>query len=98
MLLLLQVNYFITAFYDSAIYLAMAYHKTLQEGGDINDGMAVAQKLWNSSFPGKISQAVRMRFLRPLFIDFLIVAQVDLYLPFCATELSMKLIYLVNDY
>ena len=47
------MNYFITAFYDSAIYLAMAYHKTLQEGGDINDGMAVAQKLWNSSFPGK---------------------------------------------
>ena len=51
----LQVNYFITAFYDSAIYLAMAYRKTLQEGGDINDGMAVAQKLWNSSFSGRSS-------------------------------------------
>ncbi|XP_053402705.1 atrial natriuretic peptide receptor 1-like [Mercenaria mercenaria] len=46
------VNYFITAFYDSAIYLALSYKTVLDEGGDIDDGMAVAQRLWNSTFEG----------------------------------------------
>ncbi|XP_052233271.1 atrial natriuretic peptide receptor 1-like [Dreissena polymorpha] len=47
-----EVNYFITAFYDSAIYLAKSYRTILDEGGDVNDGMAVAQRLWNGTFEG----------------------------------------------
>ncbi|XP_060570066.1 atrial natriuretic peptide receptor 1-like [Ruditapes philippinarum] len=47
-----KVNYFITAFYDSAMYLALSYKTVLDEGGDINDGMLVAQRLWNSTFDG----------------------------------------------
>ena len=51
----LQVNYFITAFYDSTIYLAVSYKTVLDEGGDINDGMYVAQRLWNTTFQGMTS-------------------------------------------
>ncbi|KAK3100996.1 hypothetical protein FSP39_000087 [Pinctada imbricata] len=43
-------NYFIRAFYESVIYLAVAYNKTLEEGSDVNDGYSVARKLWNNSF------------------------------------------------
>ncbi|KAK3597533.1 hypothetical protein CHS0354_018132 [Potamilus streckersoni] len=47
-----EVNYFITAFYDSVIYLTIAINKTLKEGGNLTDGYTLARKLWNSSFPG----------------------------------------------
>ncbi|KAL3859686.1 hypothetical protein ACJMK2_009893 [Sinanodonta woodiana] len=47
-----EVNYFITAFYDSVIYLTIAINKTLEEGGNLSDGYTLARKLWNSSFPG----------------------------------------------
>ena len=40
------------AFYDSVLYMALAFNRTIAEGGDINDGMTVAQKLWNNSFSG----------------------------------------------
>ncbi|XP_052677730.1 atrial natriuretic peptide receptor 1-like [Crassostrea angulata] len=43
-------NYFIRAFYASVIYLAAAYNKTILEGGDINNGFALARKLWNSTY------------------------------------------------
>ncbi|KAK3085674.1 hypothetical protein FSP39_006966 [Pinctada imbricata] len=46
------VNYFITAFYDGVLYLAEAYNKTAAEGGNINNGMAVAQRMWNNTYSG----------------------------------------------
>lgn len=49
------MNYFITAFYDSALYLANAYNQTLEEGNDVTDGLAIAQKFWNASFHGKMN-------------------------------------------
>ncbi|WAR13368.1 ANPRA-like protein [Mya arenaria] len=48
------VNYFITAFYDSAIYLALSYRAVLDDGGDIRDGNLVAQRLWNTTFQGPV--------------------------------------------
>ncbi|KAL4224613.1 Nitrogen permease regulator 2 [Mactra antiquata] len=47
-----KVNYFITAFYDSVIYLALSFKTVLDEGGSVDDGMDVAQRLWNSTFQG----------------------------------------------
>lgn len=46
------VNYFITAFYDGAIYLAESYNRTIQDGGSIDDGIAVAQRMWNTTYEG----------------------------------------------
>ncbi|VDI01664.1 atrial natriuretic peptide receptor A [Mytilus galloprovincialis] len=46
------VNYFITAFYDGAIYLTEAINRTVEEGGDLNDGLALSQKLWNDTYMG----------------------------------------------
>ncbi|XP_022336489.2 atrial natriuretic peptide receptor 1-like [Crassostrea virginica] len=46
------VNYFITAFYDGAIYLAESYNRTIQDGGSIDDGLTVSQKMWNNTFEG----------------------------------------------
>lgn len=51
-LLWFQVNYYLTAFYDSVLYLAGAYRSALDDGDDITDGKLVAQKLWNTSFQG----------------------------------------------
>lgn len=48
------MNYFITAFYDGAIYLAESYNRTIQDGSSITDGMAVAQKMWNNTYEGMI--------------------------------------------
>ncbi|XP_052818153.1 atrial natriuretic peptide receptor 1-like [Mya arenaria] len=45
-------NYYVTAFYDSVMYLANAFNDTVNAGGDITDGMAIAQMYWNSSFQG----------------------------------------------
>ncbi|KAL4229979.1 Nitrogen permease regulator 2 [Mactra antiquata] len=47
-----EVNYFITAFYDSALYLANVYNITYHRNADLKDGMAIAQTLWNNSFQG----------------------------------------------
>ncbi|XP_052233141.1 atrial natriuretic peptide receptor 1-like [Dreissena polymorpha] len=47
-----SVNYFITAFYDSAMYLAHSYRTVFDEGKDIRNGQEVAQRLWNSTFQG----------------------------------------------
>ena len=47
-----KVNLFVGAYYDSVIYLAMAYNRTLEEGLDLNDGLQVSQKLWNQTFTG----------------------------------------------
>lgn len=46
------VNYFITAFYDGAIYLAESYNRTIQDGESIDDGIAVAQRMWNTTYEG----------------------------------------------
>ncbi|XP_062586842.1 atrial natriuretic peptide receptor 1-like, partial [Saccostrea cucullata] len=46
------VNYFITAFYDAAIYLAESYNRTIQDGGSVSDGLAVAQRMWNTTYEG----------------------------------------------
>ena len=48
----LQVNYFVGAFYDSVIYLGRALNRTIEDGQDSHDGIIVAQKLWNHTFPG----------------------------------------------
>ena len=51
----MQVNYFVGAFYDSVIYLGRSLNKTIEDGQNPNDGMIVAQKLWNHTFPGRFS-------------------------------------------
>ena len=47
------MNYFVGAFYNSVIYLARALNKTIEDGEDPYNGVKVAQKLWNSTFPGR---------------------------------------------
>ncbi|XP_060079814.1 atrial natriuretic peptide receptor 1-like [Ylistrum balloti] len=46
------VNYFVTAFYEGVLYLSEAFNRTLADGQNITDGLAVAQKLWNNTYPG----------------------------------------------
>ena len=48
-----KVNYFVGAFYDSVIYLALALNKTVEDGNDPYNGVRVAQRLWNYTFPGE---------------------------------------------
>lgn len=56
------VNYFITAFYDGALYLAESYNRTIQDGGSIDDGIAVAQRMWNATYEGlKSTTALRRK-------------------------------------
>lgn len=55
------VNYFITAFYDGALYLAESYNRTIQDGGSIDDGIAVAQRMWNATYEGLKSMTALRR-------------------------------------
>lgn len=48
------MNYFVGAFHDGVIMHALSINKTIEEGGDITDGLAVAQKMWNQTFTGSL--------------------------------------------
>jgi len=48
----LQANYFQSAFYDSTMYIAQAYNQTQAAGGNLSDGVAIAQTFWNGTFNG----------------------------------------------
>ena len=50
------MNYFVGAFYNSVIYLARAYNATLEDGEDPTNGLAVAQKGWNTTFMGRLPE------------------------------------------
>ena len=49
-----QVNSFVSAFYDSVVYLGLCINRTIEDGDDLSDGLKVAQKLWNNTFPGDV--------------------------------------------
>lgn len=42
----------IGAFYDCVLLYAYSLNKTLCEGGDPNNGRAIARQTWNSTFHG----------------------------------------------
>ncbi|XP_038058318.1 atrial natriuretic peptide receptor 1-like isoform X2 [Patiria miniata] len=47
-----EVNFFATSFHDALILYSLAINETLHEGGDIRDGMALREKMWNRTFQG----------------------------------------------
>ncbi|XP_052230204.1 atrial natriuretic peptide receptor 1-like isoform X2 [Dreissena polymorpha] len=51
-----SVSYYVTSFYDAAMYLAHAYKRMAEKGGNIKDGMAIAKYFWNSSYPGLLGE------------------------------------------
>ena len=50
---LFQANFFATSFHDALILYSLAINETLHEGGDIRDGLALRDKMWNRTFQGK---------------------------------------------
>ena len=55
---LLQVNSFVSAYYDSVLYLALCLNRTFEDGLPTSDGLAVAQRLWNNTFRGEYTSAL----------------------------------------
>ncbi|XP_014663429.1 PREDICTED: atrial natriuretic peptide receptor 3-like [Priapulus caudatus] len=47
-----EVNYFIGGFYDAVLMHALSIRRIIAEDGDITDGLAVSQRLWNTTFQG----------------------------------------------
>lgn len=43
--LIIEVNFFIGAFYDGVLLLGMALNETLTEGGDLRDGEKITKKM-----------------------------------------------------
>lgn len=68
LLLCIQVvNYFITAFYDGAMYLTEAINRTIEDGGDLSDGLALSQRVWNNTYMG--NNKCRTKYFKPNRID-----------------------------
>ncbi|XP_076439161.1 atrial natriuretic peptide receptor 1-like [Babylonia areolata] len=47
-----EVNSFVGAFHDAVILYALALNETLEEGGNVRDGVRITQKMWNRTFLG----------------------------------------------
>ncbi|XP_065206670.1 atrial natriuretic peptide receptor 1 isoform X2 [Planococcus citri] len=47
-----EVNFFIGAFYDGVYLLGMVMNETLTAGGNISDGKAITELMWNRTFQG----------------------------------------------
>ncbi|XP_033625244.1 atrial natriuretic peptide receptor 1-like [Asterias rubens] len=47
-----EANFFATSFHDALILYSLAINETLHEGGDIRDGLALRDKMWNRTFQG----------------------------------------------
>lgn len=52
---LLQMNNFISAFYDAVLLYAIALNETIAEGLDPRNGHNITSKMWNRTFVGKNS-------------------------------------------
>lgn len=48
----IQVNFFIGAFYDGVYLLGIALNETLTEGSDIRDGISITRRMWDRDFIG----------------------------------------------
>ncbi|XP_033760364.1 LOW QUALITY PROTEIN: atrial natriuretic peptide receptor 1-like [Pecten maximus] len=48
----IEVNIFITAFYDSFLIYAQILNETLTDGGDIFDGFNLTRRIWGRTFQG----------------------------------------------
>ncbi|OWF54640.1 Atrial natriuretic peptide receptor 2 [Mizuhopecten yessoensis] len=48
----IEVNIFITAFYDSFLIYAQILNETLTDGGDILDGFNLTRRIWGRTFQG----------------------------------------------
>ena len=69
------VNYFITAFYDGAMYLTEAINRTVEDGADLSDGLALSQRVWNNTYMG--NNKCRTTYFKPKGVDS------DYYLTLC---------------
>ncbi|XP_041356262.1 atrial natriuretic peptide receptor 1-like [Gigantopelta aegis] len=47
-----QVNSFVGAFYDAVILYGLALNETLAANGNVSDGSAITQRMWNRTFEG----------------------------------------------
>ncbi|XP_067654035.1 atrial natriuretic peptide receptor 1-like [Haliotis asinina] len=47
-----EVNLFVGAFHDAVFLYAIALHETLESGGNVTDGLAVTNRMWNRTFQG----------------------------------------------
>ncbi|XP_041356308.1 atrial natriuretic peptide receptor 1-like [Gigantopelta aegis] len=54
-----QVNRFVEAFYDGVILYGLALNETLAANGNVSDGSAITQRMWNRTFEG--SRAITLQ-------------------------------------
>ncbi len=49
---ILQMNNFISSFYDAVLLYAIALNETLEAGGNIRNGTEITRRMWNRTFEG----------------------------------------------